>query len=475
MKIEPGEGKLQGVSPSRGKLLIGGIRGSSGKTFITLGVIGALKKKGVFVQPFKKGPDYIDAAWHALCSGVPCYCLDVYLMGSQTVARQFVKKSPQEGIAVIEGNRGLFDGVDLKGSYSTAEMAKLLKTPVLLVVDATKTTRTAAALVLGCQKLDPELRIGGVVLNQVAGERHQRVAREAIEDVTGVPVLGAVPKLRGISTPERHLGLVTPEETPDAKEWLLRFADEIEPYLDTEEIMRLALSSGEDLEVSENGGDSKSPARPGIRIGVIRDSAFPFYYPENLEALERAGAELVPVRAIDAESLPEVDALYLGGGFPETHAKELSENASFRESLRSAVDRGLPVYAECGGTVYLGRRLFYGGQSYEMAGILPVDFEFCERPQGHGYTIWSIDQDNPFYPKGTTVRGHEFHYTRAVDFDAGGVNTVARVERGEGFRGRREGIRVGNVVAFYGHIHVLGTKEWTEGILRAAENYAAGL
>lgn len=451
--------------------MVGGLRGSSGKTAVTLGLIGAWKKRGVPVAAFKKGPDYIDAAWHAVATGMPCYCLDVYMMGGQTVARQFERKAPKEGIAVIEGNRGLFDGYDKKGSFSTAELAKLLDVPVILVVDLTKMTRTAAAIVLGCKTLDPDVDIAGVVLNRVAGPRHQKVATEAIEEVTAIPVVGAIPRIKGIKAPERHLGLVTPEETPDAERFVSRMAELIEPYLDVDRITALArpaATAPEGEEREDAGGNQR------VRIGVIRDSAFPFYYPENLEALERAGAELVWTRSIDAPRLPAIDALYLGGGFPETHARALSGNTGFRDSLRRAVESGLPVYAECGGAVYLGRRLHYQGETFEMVGVLPVEFEFCQRPQGHGYTSWTIDRENPFYTVGSEVRGHEFHYTRARDFDTAAMETVARVDRGEGFESGREGIMVKNAVAFYGHVHALGCREWAEGMVRAARRHAAG-
>jgi len=469
MNNTPGTGEA--TPPSRGRLLIGGLRGSSGKTIITLGIIGSLGQRGVPVTAFKKGPDYIDAAWHTLATGAPCYCLDVFMADADNVARQFASKSPDPGIAVIEGNRGLFDGVDEKGSFSTAELAKLLNAPVLLVVDATKVTRTTAAMVLGCRNLDPELKIRGVVLNQVAGKRHQDIATRSIEEITGVPVLGAVPKLKKVQAPERHLGLVTPEETPDAQRWVFQVAEQVGPYLDVDRIMEAAYSAG-GFQAPVAKPDTGYRVAHEVRIGVIKDSAFPFYYAENLEALERAGARLVWIRAVDDPELPEVDALYIGGGFPETHGNVLSGNIRFRESLKAAVGKGLPVYAECGGAIYLGRRLYYQGGVHEMVGVVPLDFEFCPRPQGHGYTRWRIDQENPFYRVGTEVRGHEFHYTRVRGFDPEQAETVAQVLRGEGFGAAREGVRVNNVVAFYGHVHALGSPEWTQGLVRAAERYS---
>ncbi|MFO8056872.1 MAG: cobyrinate a,c-diamide synthase [bacterium] len=467
-----GEGK-QVSSPARGKLLVGGLRGSSGKTIVTLGLIGALKNRGVPVTAFKKGPDYIDAAWHSRATGSPCYCLDVYLMGPERTAHQFMMKSPLEGVAVIEGNRGLFDGFDEHGSYSTAELSKLLSVPVILVVDVTKCTRTAAALVLGCTRLDPAVRIAGVVLNRVAGDRHERVVSRSIEEAAGVPVVGAVPKLAGAVTPERHLGLVTPEETLDAEDWITNLGREIAPYLDVDRMLEFgALPATRRVPgIESRAGVSLSR---GVKIGVVHDSAFPFYYPENLEALEREGAELIYLRAVDGGELPDIDALYVGGGFPETHAELLSGNHVFKRSLRERVESGLPVYAECGGAILLGRRIYYRERWYEMAGVLPLDFEFCDKPQGHGYTEWEIESENPFYEAGTRLRGHEFHYTRAVDFSPERLDTVCRVLRGSGFGDGREGVRVHNVAAFYGHVHALGSPEWARGLVKAAGFYSGG-
>ena len=454
-----------GASP-RGRLLIGGLRGSSGKTALTLGLIGACARRGLPVTAFKKGPAYIDAAWHTLATGAPCYCLDVFMMGAETVRRQYAAKLPAAGLSIIEGNRGLFDGVDAQGSYSTAELAKLLRVPVVLVVDATKMTRTAAALVLGCQKLDPDLDLRGVVLNMVAGERHRRVAAAAITDATGLPVLGAVPRLAGLA-PERHLGLTTVEETPDALARLAALAAGMEGRIDVDGILAIAAAAPElvAIEVARTN-EVATEVAPTVKIGVIRDSAFPFYYQENLEALTDAGAELVWIRALDDPELPDIDALYIGGGFPETHGARLAGNRRFRESLRQAAAAGMPIYAECGGTVFLGRRLYYRGECHEMAGVLPIDFEFCETPQGHGYTEWRVDRDNPFYAAGTIIRGHEFHYTRVKDWGPA-IETVTAVERGVGFPGGREGVRSGNAVGFYGHVHALGCAEWARGVVAA--------
>jgi len=309
------------------------------------------------------------------------------------------------------------------------------------------------------------LNLAGVVLNMVAGERHLRIAQESIEDATGVPVLGSIPRLRGLEARERHLGLVTVEETEDAEAWPRRIAAEMEGRLDLDRILAIAGSAPPVAAAAAEAWGYR--AEVPVRIGVIRDSAFPFYYQENLEALTAGGAELIWIRALDDRELPAIDALYIGGGFPETHGARLAGNRRFKESLQRAARDGLPIYAECGGAVYLGRSLCCQGTSHEMAGVLPLDFEFCPRPQGHGYTEWLVDGPNPFYPEGAVIRGHEFHYTRVRSWDRS-LGSICAVKRGVGFKDQREGIRLGNVVAFYGHVHALGCREWSEGLLRAA-------
>ena len=375
------------------------------------------------------------------------------------------------GINVIEGNRGLYDGLDARGTHSTAELAKAVQAPVLLVLDATKTTRTAAALVLGCQKLDPQVPIVGVILNQIAGARQERVVREAIESACHVPVLGAVPRApEGTLLSMRHLGLVTPRECAgrEALAGLLR--ERVAPYLDFARILEIARQTPP-LALPD-WGRPRTPAAAGLTIGYLNDSAFTFYYPENLECLQAAGAKVAAISALDSAALPEdLDALYIGGGFPETHAQALSENAAFLSSLRHAARAGLPVYAECGGLMLLARSLSWHGRKFQMAGVLPLDVEMCEAPQGHGYTELLVDQPNPFFPFGARLRGHEFHYSRIAN---GGppLTTACAVLRGAGCGGGRDAVITQNVWAGYTHLHALATPEWGQAILNAARQGA---
>lgn len=455
------------------RLLVAGLSGGSGKTIVTLGLLLLLRRAGLDVRAFKKGPDYIDPAWLAWASTHPARNLDAFLMGAETVRASFLRHGTPHGINVIEGNRGLFDGLDAEGTYSSANLAEILAAPVVLVLDVTKMTRTAAALVLGCQQLAPRASIQGVVLNQVNGQRHERVLREAIESVCSIPVAGALPRLAENPLPERHLGLVPPGEhqTMDSVERTLLAW--MENCVDLDALLTIARSAPALATRAE--ARTPLPDAHGLRIGYLRDSAFTFYYPENLEELERAGAELVPFSALDATALPTgLHALYIGGGFPETHAHALSANTSFLESLRQACAAGLPVYAECGGLMLLARSLTWRGARSLMANVFPVDVEAFAAPQGHGYSELRVDAPNPFFPQGAVLRGHEFHYSRIVSgFDS--VSTACAVQRGTGCFAGRDGLVMQNVMAAYTHLHAAATPHWASGILTAARQFALRL
>ena len=453
------------------RIVVAGLRGGSGKTTLSIGLIAALGDRGLDVVPFKKGPDYIDAGWLAGAAGRSCYNLDPFLIGPDAVLSSFLSHSPagRKGVSVIEGNRGLYDGMDVEGTYSTARLARILKAPVLLIVDCTKVTRTAAALVLGAKKFDPRVRLGGVILNRIAGARHEAIVRQSIERYTGVPVLGSIPKLAHAEFPERHMGLTPFQEHPEVQGAIAKTGEIIGRHVDIAAVLRLARSAEQLRLPKEILRDATLSPAAQVKIGVIRDSAFQFYYPENFEALSGAGAELIEISALTGETLPKVDALYIGGGFPETHAITLAKNTKFKKALYAAVQGGIPVYAECGGLMYLGETLTVGGKAHKMAGILPVSFVLNQRPEAHGYTIVKVTRANPFYKKGTVLRGHEFHYSKAVSFGAGGGAFMALgMKRGKGIREGMDGLCYKNVFATYTHIHALGAPEWTEGMIRAA-------
>ncbi len=455
------------------RILVAGVRGGSGKTLISLGIVAAWRRLGYRVAPFKKGPDYIDAAWLSSAADAPCRNLDLFLMPERVVVQSLVGSTGDADVAVIEGNRGLFDGMDAVGSYSTGELAKLLETPVILAVDATKATRTVAAVVFGCQQLDPQVPLRGVILNQVAGPRHESVLREAIETVSGLPVLGAIPRIPRQLFPERHLGLVPPTEHDQLASAVQEAADVAEEYLDLNAVLELARQAPALETPEEQQAVREHKPALAVRIGVFRDAAFQFYYPENLEALAREGAHLVEISPIRDATLPNVDALYIGGGFPETLAPALAQNRSFLDSLRSKIERGLPVYAECGGTVYLGEKLRYDEREYPMVAALPVTFAFRDKPQGHGYTELETVERNPFFSVGEAIRGHEFHYTYMESSAGKNLTFAFQVRRGHGYDGERDGLCHRNVLACYTHVHALGTEAWAPSLVQAATRFSA--
>ncbi|WP_300672094.1 cobyrinate a,c-diamide synthase [Desulfoluna sp.] len=455
-------------------LFISALRGGSGKTILTIGITAALRSLGKRVAPFKKGPDYIDAGWLSLAAGNPCYNLDTYLIDHDTVVSSYLTNSAKLGadIAIVEGNRGLFDGIDIDGKTSTAETAKLLQAPVILVLDCTKSTRTMAAAVLGCLHFDPDLQIGGVILNRIAGPRHKNNLINNIEYHTGVQVMGAVPKLRSHDFPERHMGLVPTPEHDWAFDSVRNAERIIREHVDLPRIIALsetAVPFERDCRVPTDLG-AINPESPVI--GVIRDASFQFYYPENLEALEAAGAQVVEISPLRDRRLPEVlDGLYIGGGFPETHARELAENVTFRESILAKVKEGMPLYAECGGLIYMGEELEVDGLVYPMTGLFPLAFSVSKRPQGHGYVVADVTGDNPFFERGTQLKGHEFRYSKITRWDRKEKDAAFTMARGTGMADKADGITQYNALATYTHIHALGTPSWAPSFVSKALQY----
>jgi cobyrinic acid a,c-diamide synthase len=462
------------------RILIAALRGGSGKTILSIGITAAWKSAGKQIIPFKKGPDYIDAGWLALAAGRPCYNLDTFLTQKELILESFLRHSINGEISVIEGNRGLYDGIDIQGSTSTAELAKLLNTPVILCIDCTKSTRTMAAAVLGCVTFDPDTKIKGVILNRVAGTRHEKVLRRNIEHYCDIPVLGSVPKLDWQNFPERHMGLLPTPEHSWAKDSIQAASQLADRYLDLEALAAVAGDAGA-LPVSDALQErilddraqslGHSDPKPRPIIGIIKDSAFQFYYPENIEALEAAGAKIIVISPLDSETIPPIDALYIGGGFPETHAQQLAQNVTFREQLKSLAKESLPIYAECGGLMYLGEELVLDETSFPMAGVLPVVFGFSKKPQGHGYTVVTVEHQNSYFNVGTQLKGHEFHYSRVLKWRGTDNDLAFNMNRGAGFINHRDGVCYKNVLATYTHIHALGTPSWAEAMVRNAVAY----
>ena len=455
------------------RITIGALKGGSGKTILSLGLTAAWREKGHRIAPFKKGPDFIDAGWLTFAAARPCHNLDPFMMNNEQIVQSFISHSGDADLSLIEGNRGLFDGLDVEGRCSTAELAKLLKTPVILIVDVTMATRTVAAVIKGCQAFDPDLNVAGIILNRVAGSRQEALITNAIEKYCDTIVVGSVPKLQDTVFPERHMGLVPYQEREHAEKAISWTRETVEKHLQLDTIWRIA-SEAEDIEIkfqSQTPGTTVKAGNDSPRIGFIRDKAFWFYYPENLEQLERMGARLVEINAISQNVLPQLDALYIGGGFPEIQAQALADNHTFRNALREEIEKGLPVYAECGGFMYLGKNLVVDGRNYPMVGAIPVEFVLKKRPQGHGYTVLEVNESNPYYPVGEILKGHEFHYSNPVLTGEANVDFAFKVRRGHGVDGERDGICMKNVLATFTHIHAAGNPGWAKGLLKASLEY----
>ena len=457
------------------RILIAGLSGDSGKTIVSLSLATAFVRRGLAISAFKKGPDYIDAAWLGYASKSICRNLDTYLIPEEVVYNSFCINSADVDISLIEGNRGIYDGKDVVGTHSTAGLAKLLQAPVVLVVDVTKTTRTVAAMVKGIIEFDKDVTFAGVVLNKVGGARHQNILTETIEKYCDLPVLGAIPKLGSDDKiiPGRHLGLVTPAEYDKNSDLEYKLYEIANTYLNIDKILELA-NNASPLDIAESSIEENNNEKKA-KIGYFKDSVFTFYYPENLERLENAGAELIAISSTEDEKLPAIDGLYIGGGFPETQAEKLSSNQSMLNAVRKAAVDGMPVYAECGGLIYLARSLNWADKTYQMAGVFPVDLTMHEKPVGHGYTELRIDEANPFFETGTVIKGHEFHYSGVAESYTGSgikpLTSVMQINKGVGLGNKRDGLLFNNTLACYTHIHASGVEYWAGRMVESARKY----
>lgn len=423
---------------------------------------------GTDVNSFKKGPDYIDPMWHRLVTGRVCRNLDPFLMGAEACLDSFLRNSDENSFSLIEGNHGFHDGMDIDGSDSSAGLAKLLQAPVLLVLDSRKMNRGAAAIVKGMQSIPPETDIAGIILNQVQGPRQEEKQRKAIEQFCNVPVLGAIPNDRALVITERQLGLTTVGETADTGTVTRKAGERVAAGCDLHAIRSLFFRAPP-LE-APRVKKRKSMKTASVTIGVFRDPSFCFYYPENLEALQENGAQLVFINSIRDSSLPDVDGLYLGGGFPESFLRELSGNKSLLKDLKEAVQSGIPLYAECGGLIYLCKIAHYKGKTYPLAGILPFEIGFQHKPVGHGYLDLQSCCDSPWFARDEKVKAHEFHYSKPVSL-TGKIFYQFDVVWGYGVTGQRDGVVNGNMFASFAHLHAIGNPGWGKKFVALASDY----
>ena len=530
------------------RLCISALSGGGGKTLLSLGLTYALAARGHTVKAFKKGPDYIDAAWLALASGRPATNLDPYMLRADQLKALFAhamyKTHVQAGglevpevLGVIEGNRGLFDGMDVAGSCSTAELARTLACPIILSINCTKMTRTTAALVHGMTTFEPGLHFAGVVLNQAGTARHEALLRKVVEEYTDVRVLGVLPRLKENPLPERHMGIAScgDDLSPQARAVLEALGTFVAGHVNLEDVMTAARAADAAQPMATSATATNAAEQfwsavaapqaqpsgsevlnitvqepvivqqqahgtaPRPRIAYVRDQALWFYYQENLEALERAGAELVRLEIVGPRagqwpvlrgSLPhggnacEIDGLYLGGGFPEDCAAQLSASPHL-QTLAAWAKAGLPIYAECGGFMLLSQGIERDGKLWPMSGIFPVVAQFCPKPQGLGYVRGTVSADNPFFPLGMEILGHEFHYSRC-HWEGPAPKHGMRLRKGQGMGSGSDqvmgqgagqnidGLLQRNVWASYTHIFAPAIPCWAASFVAAARLFARG-
>jgi len=434
-------------------LFIAGTGSGVGKTTVTLAIIAAMRRLGLAVQPLKGGPDFLDTGHHSRIAGRTARNLDTWMLSAEANTDVLNEASRDADAVVVEGMMGLFDGKDgATETGSSAEIAKLLKLPVVLVIDAGKSARSVAAVVLGFELFDPDLHLAGVILNRVASDRHFRMLEAAIRSSCRTPILGWLPNEPSIAIPERHLGLRTAEEFDDGEssmQQVERLASIAREHLDLSAL--LSLECG--LSFTTRRLQHLKNDFLAVRIGVARDRAFSFYYEDNLDLLRHHGAEIVPFSPLDNDSLPtDLDALYLGGGYPELYAEHLGSNQSMLASIRSFVASDRPVYAECGGMIYLSKQITgTDGATYAMVGSLPMAFEMTSKLSQFGYVTVELTKDCLLGQSGTTIRGHSFHYSRLEGAPA--LATSYNVKYSLSGRQEAEGFTLGNTLASYIHLH----------------------
>ncbi|MDX9994203.1 MAG: cobyrinate a,c-diamide synthase [Rhodocyclaceae bacterium] len=452
------------------RFLVSAAHKSSGKTTISIGLAAALKARGLTVQPFKKGPDYIDPLWLGLAAGRGCRNLDFFLSSHEEIRDQF-NQGHDADVCLVEGNKGLYDGLALDGANSNAALARLLDLPVILVIDARGMTRGIAPLILGYQAFERDIRIAGVILNRLGGGRHEAKLRSVIEHYTDVPVVGAVHEDAHLALVERHLGLMPANEAAGAEQLIAGIAERVARQVDLDRLLAITATTVPLAAPPQ----THAPAEPPLRVAIAQDAAFGFYYGDDLDAFARAGAELVPFDALHDAHLPPCDALFIGGGFPESFLDELSANETLRSEIGSAIASGLPTYAECGGLMYLARNITWNGVTRPMVGVIDGEVVMHPKPVGRGYVIlestgahpWRAQVDttsnDAHRPAGADFSGlthaHEFHYSELRGLPAA-TRYAYSVRRGHGIDGSHDGIVLHNLLASYTHLRAVQGCNW---------------
>lgn len=448
----------------RPRIVLAGVSSGVGKTTIVTGLTALLHERGMSVQPFKVGPDYIDPGFHARAAERDSYNLDTWLSPEERLAETFSVLADGADISLIEGVMGLYDGGG-KGVSSTAQIARLLHAPVVLIVNCQSIGASAAAIALGYKMYDPEVNFAGVILNKLGSDKHEAMIREAMADA-GIPVFGALHRDMDLRTPERHLGL-TPVTEIETSKLVSHMRDDAGQWIDADALLAAARSAP-DLLCEEERGDKY---RASVRIGVARDEAFTFYYPTSLAALTERGAELVPFSPMRDAEIPDVDGLIFGGGFPEMFLSELSENKSMKASIAAAADAGMPVYAECGGLMYLCRDIIgFENERYAMAGLVPAVCRMQGKLQRVGYVTATAERPSILAEAGVEIRGHEFHFSvmEPLVEDFPWAYTMRGIRQK---KPHREGYAKGNVIASYLHMNFDGSPRAADALIRSCADW----
>jgi cobyrinic acid a,c-diamide synthase len=439
---------------------------SSGKTTLAIGLARALVKRGIALQPFKKGPDYIDPLWLSVAAGRDCYNLDFYTQSRDEILHNYANYMSGMEMALIEGNKGLFDGMDIKGSNSNAAMAAYLDSPVVLVINCRGMTRGIAPLLLGYQAFDSNIDIAGVILNQVGGSRHQSKLIQVVEHYTDIPVLGAIQADSRLQIDERHLGLMPSNERETSEQIIQLLADTVAAHVDIDKMIEIAAKASMPTIISPRFS-AYSPINNPLKIAIARDKAFGFYYPDDLDRFRELGVELLEIDTLNDGKLPEIDGLFIGGGFPETAMEALEANRLMRDAILQYVERGGAVYAECGGLIYLTRSLTWGDKKCRMVGVIPADTRMYEKPQGRGYVRLRDTGRGPWpqlssHKSDQVIHAHEFHYSSLESLECDESDFVYKVERGIGIDGEFDGYTYKNLLASYTHMRNVGGNDWVQ-------------
>lgn len=438
--------------------VLAGTGSGVGKTIIATGLMAALTEAGYNVQPFKVGPDYIDPGFHNLVTENKSRNLDSYFLSSTGVREVFFHQARKADISIIEGVMGLFDGKGRQGIGSTAQIAKILQVPVILIIDAKKLAQSGAAMACGYQNYDPDLKVKGVILNKIGSKGHYQLVKTAIEENSSLEVVGYLPFEKGLELPERHLGLVPVQESQKLTEFYSHLVERINTYLDLDKLRELAELPEEQVSGQGEGFFLEEQLARGknydFSLAVAYDRAFNFYYQENLDLLQKIGAELKFFSPLDDEKLPPADGVYIGGGFPESFLAELAENSSMKRDIREKIEQGLPVYAECGGLMYLAKDITgSGGQKFKMVGSVPARVVQEDSLQAMGYVEVEATRDSLLLDKGQKARGHEFHYSRLVQQEGNSEYSCYLIDKSRYDSPRPGGFKYKNLLASYVHLY----------------------